>query len=140
MPVAFVLVGLAVVLLVALLAIGWFGELPESTPDRTPLNLPPGALDAQDVSDVRFAVGVRGYRMDEVDTVLERVTTNLAERDAHIEFLQQRFSSAGIDPYASSVDDVFGPVQPQEPTPEPGTAPDPGPLDPADQDPSSPGQ
>jgi DivIVA domain-containing protein len=137
-PLAFVLIGLAVVLLVGLLAVGWFGDLPESSPDRAPLNLPPGRLDPQDVTDVRFAVGARGYRMDEVDAVLERVTTDLAERDAHIEFLQQRFGSAGIDPYASSADEMVQPVPQPEP-PDPGTAPDPGPLDPTDPDPTSPG-
>jgi DivIVA domain-containing protein len=43
-----------------------------------------GPLTADDVSGVRFSVGLRGYRMDEVDAVLDRLTEELADRDAEI--------------------------------------------------------
>ena len=103
MPIAFTLAGLAVLLAVGLLAVGMLGELPEAHPDRAPLVLPPDrALTNEDVADVRFAVGARGYRMDEVDVLLDRVGTDLAERDAHIGVLQRQFEVLGVDPYAEA--------------------------------------
>jgi DivIVA domain-containing protein len=100
MPIVFTLLGLAVVLVAGLLAVGRLGELPEAAPDRAPLNLPPdGHLSAAEVDEVRLAVGVRGYRMDEVDQVLDRAASSLTERDQRIDFLQQRLLDAGIDPY-----------------------------------------
>ena len=45
---------------------------------------------------MRFAVGVRGYRMDEVDDVLDRLSVEVAERDARIAELEQRLASRGV--------------------------------------------
>lgn len=45
---------------------------------------------AEDVTDLRLGVGVRGYRMDEVDDVLDRLTGELADRDATIERLRRQ--------------------------------------------------
>ena len=99
----------------------------------------------EDVQEVRFAVGARGYRMDEVDAVLDRVGADLAERDAHIGFLQRQFEVAGIDPYAEAGlaggDDAAGaayagaaasPEPPEHPPgpDRPDRAEDPGPPDP----------
>ena len=70
--IVFLILGVAVVAAVAMLAVGRLGELPDSEPDRPPVLLPDDRLVAsQDVDDVRFAVGMRGYRMDEVDAVIE---------------------------------------------------------------------
>ena len=85
MTVAFVLAGIAVITVVALLAVGRLGELPETEPDRAPVALPDDRpLVREDVDSVRFAVGVRGYRMDEVDDVLDRLSVEVAERDERI--------------------------------------------------------
>ena len=92
----YALVGIAVVIAVALLAVGRLGELPPPPPDRAPLDLPPTTLDADDVDGVRFAVGLRGYRMDEVDVVLDRVADDLADRDERIRQLEQALISHGV--------------------------------------------
>ena len=99
MPVVFTLCGIAVVAIVALVAVGRLGGLPDEAPQRAALNLPDGMLTGTDVDRVRFGVDLRGYRMDQVDTVLDRVSADLDERDAHIQFLQRQFEVAGIDPY-----------------------------------------
>lgn len=99
MPVVFTLCGIAVVALVALVAVGRLGGLPDAAPQRAALQLPEGMLRGSDVDRVRFGVGLRGYRMDQVDAVLDRVSANLDERDAHIQFLQRRCEVAGFDPY-----------------------------------------
>ncbi len=55
-------------------------------------SLPPVLLPAvpspQDVDAVRFGLGLRGYRMDQVDEVLDRLAAALAQRDAQIEELR----------------------------------------------------
>lgn len=97
MTVLFVLVGIAVVLAVGLLSVGRLGELPPAPPDRTPDRIPAeGPLEGADLDAVRFDVGFRGYRMDEVDRVLDRVAADLAARDAEIAALHARLGEAGI--------------------------------------------
>ncbi len=52
--------------------------------DRADLELPSRALRAADLEAVRFGVTVRGYRMSEVDDLLARLASELAERDDRI--------------------------------------------------------
>ncbi|HWH29655.1 MAG TPA: DivIVA domain-containing protein [Mycobacteriales bacterium] len=58
--------------------------LAPAPPDRPDLVLPDRPLEPADVVAVRFSTAVRGYRMDEVDRVLERLAEELAERDRQI--------------------------------------------------------
>ncbi|MBG6216523.1 DivIVA domain-containing protein [Arthrobacter sp. CAN_A6] len=59
-------------------------------------SLPPVLLPDQptsaDVDRVVFSLGLRGYRMDQVDQVLDRLAAALAERDAVIEQLTSGIS------------------------------------------------
>ena len=56
--------------------------------DQPVANLPPVLLPAEvepsDVDRLRFAVGLRGYRMDQVDQVLDELRDQLAARDQQI--------------------------------------------------------
>ncbi|MGP4031429.1 DivIVA domain-containing protein [Pseudarthrobacter sp. 1C304] len=56
--------------------------------DQPVANLPPVLLPADvepsDVDRLRFAVGLRGYRMDQVDQVLDELRDQLAARDRKI--------------------------------------------------------
>jgi DivIVA domain-containing protein len=52
----------------------------------------------QDLADVRFAVALRGYRMDEVDRVLDDTREALAARDARIADLQRVVAALGPAP------------------------------------------
>jgi DivIVA domain-containing protein len=56
--------------------------------DQPVANLPPVLLPAKaepaDVDRLRFAVGLRGYRMDQVDQVLDDLRDQLAARDRKI--------------------------------------------------------
>lgn len=106
MTVLFVLVALGVVLAIGLLAVGRLGDLPPVEPDRTPDRLPDGPLDGHAVDAVRFDVSLRGYRMDEVDDVLDRVAADLAARDAVIAELRSRL---GDEPGAATVATVEAP-------------------------------
>jgi DivIVA domain-containing protein len=94
---AFMLTGIAVIAIVGMLAVGRFGELPDVEPDRAPLALPEDRpLGREDVDSVRFAVGVRGYRMDEVDDVLDRLAGEVSARDARIADLESRLVARGV--------------------------------------------
>lgn len=48
------------------------------------VTLPPGPVTSADIAAVRFDQAFRGYRMSQVDDVLELLGTELADRDAEI--------------------------------------------------------
>ena len=61
--------------------------LPEPDPRLPPVLLPEHPA-AGDVPRLRFSVALRGYRMDQVDAVLDRLAEALEERDARIRTLE----------------------------------------------------
>jgi DivIVA domain-containing protein len=70
---------------VAALVFGRGEELAPLAPDATPTRLPSGEIAGEHVRELRFPQAVRGYRMTEVDWVLDRLADELdrvgAERD-----------------------------------------------------------
>lgn len=80
----FVVAAAVVLFAVAALAAGRGGSLADPVQDRVEPRLPERPLEPGDVEDLRFAVVVRGYRMDQVDAVLARLGTELARRDERI--------------------------------------------------------
>lgn len=90
------------ILVLGILVIGFLallvtrGEQHLVNPMATPLpTLPPVLLpekqevSAKDIQDIRFAVGLRGYRTDQVDQVLERLISAIEVRDQQIAELRQ---------------------------------------------------
>lgn len=61
---------------------------------QPPANLPPVLLPAEataeDVDRIRFSLGLRGYRMDQVDQVLDELRDQLSAKDAEIDELRSR--------------------------------------------------
>ncbi|MEV6976528.1 DivIVA domain-containing protein [Kitasatospora sp. NPDC093806] len=97
----------------ALVALGGGGSLPEAVQDRISARLPQDRpLDQSDVDAIRLPMAVRGYRMDEVDDVLDRLGAELAHRDARIAELE---ALAAVRGAVEAVD-----------RPEPGAEPLPG--------------
>ena len=88
-----------VVVVALLAAVGWLavgggGHMTEPAPDRPDLPVPPdGLLVRRDVDRVRFTVGMRGYRMDEVDDVLDRLAQEIEVREQRIAQLEGRDGS-----------------------------------------------
>jgi len=84
---------LAVVVLL-LIAVGWVavgggGHMSAPIPDRPDPAVPEtGLLGRGDVDKVRFSVGARGYRMDEVDDVLDRLAYEIDVRERRIAELE----------------------------------------------------
>ncbi|MEO7194593.1 MAG: DivIVA domain-containing protein [Pseudonocardiaceae bacterium] len=67
----------AVVFLIASLAFGRGEELAALPPDATPTWLPEGPIAGEDVRALRFSQVLRGYRMSEVDWVLQQTANEL---------------------------------------------------------------
>lgn len=67
---------------VAAAAAGRTGSMPESFDDRLDARLPAGPVTAEALRGLRLPLALRGYRMSEVDALLERLTTQLAEAEA----------------------------------------------------------
>ncbi|MGW1376750.1 DivIVA domain-containing protein [Streptomyces sp. NPDC002446] len=94
----FLLIAMVVVVAAVTLVVvggGDGGGLRDSEPDRLYDPLPQDRPVARaDVDAVRLAVTVRGYRMDDVDDVLDRLGAELAERDARIAELEAALAGA----------------------------------------------
>src|SRR5262245_1015230 len=91
---------------VAVVASGRWGGMADAYDDRPDMRVPADRLlGADDIESSRFAVGVRGYRMDEVDSLLERVSREVAERDRRI---------ADLERAVSPIAEAPGEVQPAE--------------------------
>ncbi|MDR6556137.1 DivIVA domain-containing protein [Arthrobacter pascens] len=76
--------------------------------DEPVASLPPVLLPAEakpaDVDHVRFALGLRGYRMDQVDQVLDDLRDQLASKDAEIAGLRAHLR--GQAPGGAATDDA----------------------------------
>jgi DivIVA domain-containing protein len=95
--VVFVVTWVVVVFAVAAVAVGRGGGLDPVDSDLLRPSLPSGPISADDLDSVRFAVGFRGYRMDQVDDVLNRLGDELTERDSRISELERRLAVGGED-------------------------------------------
>jgi DivIVA domain-containing protein len=81
---------LVVVGLVAAVAAGRIaGGLDEPSSSLPGRGLPEGRVGMGDIERVRFSPALRGYRMDEVDDVLDRLTEELQLRDEEIAELRR---------------------------------------------------
>lgn len=81
------------VVVVGLVAAAATGRIPAAgTPDpvssRAFEQLPGRPLTGDDIAGLRFDQALRGYRMDEVDGVIERLVEELRDRDVEIALLR----------------------------------------------------
>ena len=69
----------------AAVAVGRGGAMARAYPDRREVRLPTDRpVGSKDLHEVAFSVVLRGYRMDEVDDVISRLTRDLAEREGRL--------------------------------------------------------
>ncbi len=78
----------AVVFLLAALVFGRGEELAPLPPDASPTRLPSEDITAEDVRELKFQQVFRGYKMSEVDWVLQRLATEVGELRARVEELE----------------------------------------------------
>ena len=62
-------------------AVSGRGSMVEAVPDSSARGLPDGPLGPGDLDAVRFPLALRGYRMADVDAVLDRLRDELARRE-----------------------------------------------------------
>ncbi|MGY1703794.1 DivIVA domain-containing protein [Geodermatophilus sp. SYSU D00697] len=90
-----VLVVGALVFLAGALLLGRGETQPPADLDRSPVELPDDRpVTGEDVRGLRISVTARGYRMTEVDWLLEQLAQALEERDAELAELRSRLESA----------------------------------------------
>lgn len=101
---------IAILGVAAMAAAGGMGEMSEEpVRDTFRQDLPADRmLDASDISALRFGVTLRGYAMNQVDDLLDRLTREILERDATIAELAgpplgERPSSGGEEPRQQAV-------------------------------------
>jgi len=77
----FAIAVVAVMGVVAAVAVGRGGSMKEEFDDRPDVRIQAdGPLSARDIERVRFTTAFRGYRMSEVDSLLERLMEELERR------------------------------------------------------------
>lgn len=87
-----------VLFLLASFAFGRGEEMAPAPPDSTPVELPDDRpVEGRDVRALRLSVAVRGYRMREVDWVLEQLALALEDRDRRIAELWATETAPGTD-------------------------------------------
>jgi DivIVA domain-containing protein len=89
----YLLVVVAVAAVVFMLAAAVFGrgeQLAPLPPGTTPTRLPAEGVSGPDVRELRFQQAVRGYRMTEVDWVLDRLAAELDRIGSHRDELSAR--------------------------------------------------
>lgn len=85
----------AVVFLLASLVFGRGEELEPLPPGVSPTRLPERGITGDDVASVKFQPVLRGYRMSDVDWVLQRVGMELDELRAQLERLESTGAHQG---------------------------------------------
>jgi DivIVA domain-containing protein len=94
-----VLVVSGVLFLGASVLLGRGETQPPAELDRSPVELPEDRpVDADDVRALRISVALRGYRMTEVDWLLEQFAETLDQRDEQIAALRARLCEREAPP------------------------------------------
>ncbi len=107
MTLFFVLVCLAVLGCVLAVAAGWISAgLDDAASPLPPAALPPGEVTPGDVDAVRFAPALRGYRMDQVDAALDRLSDELERTRGELRACREQIAVAAPGP---------GPEEPDAP-------------------------
>lgn len=76
------MIAVAVLGLGAVAASGRLGEMPPTVTNTPVPRLPAGVIGADDLAEVRFAVVTRGYSIQQVDELLDRLSRQLREPTA----------------------------------------------------------
>jgi len=91
-----IVLGLAVVAGAAVFGASTLGRMKDADQDLQPVQLPDDRwTTGADVDRTRFAVAWRGYRMGQVDDVLDRISRDLVQCLDYIEQLTEVITAAG---------------------------------------------
>lgn len=110
-------------IVVAVLLIGGFAALISGRIGYDPLSEPtttqsdPGLREefaAREIASVRFDTALRGYRMDQVDRVLDRLQDRIAELEAR----EADFREPAAQPTVPATEGAVGASEHPQPTPD----------------------
>jgi DivIVA domain-containing protein len=87
-----------VVFLIAAVVFGRGEELAPLPPGASPTKLPSEGVTAEDIRELRFQQVLRGYKMSEVDWVLERVGRELDGLRTRVAELERRLDTVRQEP------------------------------------------
>lgn len=115
-----ILLVVVVVLLAGLVAAVLAGRLPAGgllppVSSESATGLPRGGMDPEDLASLRFDMVPRGYRMSQVDAVLERLVDEVRTRDAEIELLRAEAAERERDRAAGASERAEGRAEGGEP-------------------------
>lgn len=85
-----------VIFAVAAFAVSGVGAMSEAGPDAGDDGLPPGRLGPGDLDRTRFGLAFRGYRMAEVDRVLDRLRDDMAASEAELATLREATATTPV--------------------------------------------
>ncbi len=106
MTLLFILLAIGVLGLTVAVALGRIGGGLQAPTSSLPSD---GAADQESLvvalDEARFAPALRGYRMDQVDALLDRVSGELRRRDAEIERLRTMLAEADLVGLPSEIGD-----------------------------------
>lgn len=80
--IAIVLIGLALLAGLAVVLSLTDSPMSDEPVDRVDAGLPDRPLTAADIGELRFRIGLRGYRMDDVDAALARIRREMEDAAA----------------------------------------------------------
>lgn len=94
MTALFIILAVIVVAAIFMMASGRLGATVsmDEVADVASPNLPdaPANVTPADIDSLRFAVGFRGYRVDQVDEVLDRLSATIASQQAELDLLSRK--------------------------------------------------
>lgn len=123
-------IGLVVFVIVAL--VFGRGEQMAPLPPRTsPSELPEDVISGDNVRRVRFGLGLRGYRMSDVDWTLDRVAAELDRLHRQVAELGGESPPVDVAPNQTVDDDIFAPATDRAGFAQPEAAPTPLQVEPA---------
>ena len=116
------LVGIVVLCFVVALMLGLGGGMGRPTSSLSHEPLPEGDLHDEDLAELTFDVTARGYRMSQVDGVVDRLRRELREKDEQIAFLRsgsvrtpEETAADDTDPAETTAEDASAETAANEP-------------------------
>jgi DivIVA domain-containing protein len=102
---------------------GWIPGMQPTEPDLAGDNLPAGRLAPADVDRARFGLAFRGYRMSEVDAVLDRLRDQMARYEGELAELRSLGDVPVSSPTPPGSPPISAPPVPPAPPPVPPAPP-----------------
>ncbi|HEV7209133.1 MAG TPA: DivIVA domain-containing protein [Mycobacteriales bacterium] len=113
----------AILFAIAAFAVSGVGGMTDAPPERGDDGLPADGLRGKDVDQARFGLAFRGYRMSEVDAVLDRLRDELVSCEQRL--AEYTGAAAAEEPGPAPTTSTASPTTPNSSAPPTSSAPAP---------------